>query len=385
MTKRQSPRTIAASSAIGSDPVFGAVTPPIYLSSTYTFPAFNQKGEFDYSRGGNPTRSMFAQALADLEGGEAAIITASGLAALDLVGLLLGPDDLILAPHDCYGGSHRLLSARAEKGHFRVRFVDQNDEQELGAAFEEKPAWILIETPSNPLMRLVDIQKVAGTAKAAGARILVDNTFLSPARQKPLRLGADLVLHSVTKYLNGHSDVIGGALIARDAVLGEELAWWANCVGSTGGAFDSYLALRGLRTLYARMDAQEKSALEIASWLADHPMIKSVNYPGLKTHPNYDLAQKQQSGPGAMLSFELKEGGPEVGKVCEAFSLFSLAESLGGVESLVSHPATMTHAGMDEDARIAAGINNNLLRLSVGLEEVADLIADLDRALRGGG
>ena len=263
----------------------------------------------------------------------------------------------------------------------RVKFVDQTDATALAAAMAEKPALVLIETPSNPLMRLVDIAAIFKAAKAIGALTAVDNTFLSPARQLPLKLGADFSIHSTTKYLNGHSDVVGGVIVAKTAEHGERLAWWANCTGVTGSPFDSYQTLRGMRTLFARMDAQEANAMAIAKFLHKHKKVERVYYPGLKSNPGYKLAKKQQSGPGAMLSFEVKGGFEQTKTVIEALELFQMAPSLGGTESLICFPTTMTHGGMAPEARELAGIKDTLIRVSVGLEAVDDLINDLSAAL----
>jgi len=375
------PETIAAGHGIGEDTAFGAVAPPIYLSSTYAFPGFERPGAHEYSRTSNPSRDLLAGALARLEGGAGAVVTASGMAAVDLVLSLVRPGDLVLAPHDCYGGTYRLLAQRAERGHLDLAFVDQADPAALDAALARRPKLVLVETPSNPLMRVSDIRAIALRAHAAGARVAVDNTFLSPALQRPIALGADFVLHSTTKFINGHSDVVGGAVIAADPAAAEELAAWANIAGTAGAPFDAYLTLRGLRTLFPRVERQSANAAAVASFLADHPAVAAVHYPGLATHPSHALAASQQQGFGAMLSFELAGGTGAVRRFVEAVGVFTLAESLGGIESLVAHPATMTHAGMGAEARRAAGISDSLLRLSVGLEAEADLLADLARAL----
>ncbi|GJD48347.1 Cystathionine gamma-synthase [Methylobacterium crusticola] len=379
--RRRAARTIAAANGIGTDAAFGAVTPPLYLSSTYAFAGFEQPRAYDYSRLGNPTRDQLADTLARLEGGARAVVVASGMAALDLALSRLAPGDLLVAPHDCYGGTHRLLSSRGAKGHYRVAFVDQTDEGALAAALAERPRIVLTETPSNPLMRVVDIRRTAALARAAGALLVVDNTFLSPALQQPLALGADLVVHATTKFLNGHSDVVGGAVVAADAALGDELGAWANTVGVTGSPFDAYLTLRGVRTLFARVERQQQSAGALASLLAAHPAVTRVHYPGLPGHPGHALAKAQQSGFGAMLSFELAGGREAVRALVGALRIFTLAESLGGIESLIAHPVTMTHAAMDPEARRRAGVGDDLLRLSVGLEAEADLLDDLSEAL----
>jgi len=375
------PETVAATYGVATDAAFGAVAPPLYLSSTYVFPGYEQPGPYDYGRSGNPTRDLLAETLAALEGGAGAIVTASGMAAIDLLVGRLRPRDLVLAPHDCYGGTMRLLKARAERGQIALRLVDQGDAAAFDAALQDVPTLVLIETPSNPLMRVVDIAALAARAKAAGAAVAVDNTFLSPALQRPIALGADYVIHSTTKYLNGHSDVIGGAVVAADPAEVEQLRAWANIVGSTGAPFDSWLTLRGLRTLFARMAQQQSNAMAIARHLERHPAVARVHYPGLPSHPSHAIAARQQAGFGAMLSFDLAGGVDAVRRFIDAVRLFTLAESLGGVESLVAHPATMTHADMGAEARAVAGIGDGLLRLSVGLEAEADLIAGLDAGL----
>lgn len=381
MAKRNDPRTVAARKGIAADPAFGAVAPPLYLSTTYAFAGFEQPGTHDYSRTSNPTRSLLAETLAELEGGQGAVIVASGMAAVDLAFSQLRPHDLLVAPHDCYGGTHRLLSARRDLKHFDVMFVDQGDPRQLDEAFAASPTMVLVETPSNPLMRVVDIRSIAARAREAGAKVAVDNTFLSPALQRPLLLGAHYVIHSTTKYLNGHSDVVGGAVVCADRSDAEALAAWANVVGVAASAFDCYLTLRGVRTLFPRLAHQQETALAIARYLERHPAVDRVHYPGLPSHRGHGIAKAQQAGFGAMLSFELSGGADAVRRFVEEVRIFTLAESLGGVESLVAHPATMTHAGMDAEARRAAGITDGLLRLSVGLEAERDLIEDLEAAL----
>lgn len=376
------PQTVAATFGVATDRAFGAVSPPIYLSSTYTFEGYNEPRSYEYGRSGNPTREMLAEALSKLEGGAGAVITSSGMAAIDLLLGRLRPNDAVIAPHDCYGGTHRLLKARSALGQFSVSFIDQADDMALCEAFAGGPSLIFIETPSNPLMRVVDIVKIALMAKAAGICVAVDNTFLSPAVQRPIALGADYVLHSTTKFLNGHSDVIGGAVVAANIEKARELRNWATTVGACGSPFDAWLTMRGLRTLYARMERQQKTAALLAEWLQDHPAVKVVHYPGLASHPDHKLASKQQTGFGAMLSFELAGGSDAARIFVESLRVFTLAESLGGVESLVAHPATMTHADMGEKARRIAGINDGLIRISVGLENEQDLLTDLAASLK---
>jgi len=375
------PETIAATHGIAADRDARAMAPPIYLSSTFAFHGFERPGPHEYSRTSNPSRDLLAGALARLEGGAGAVVTASGMAAIDLVLALLRQGELVVAPHDCYGGSFRLLTARAERGHFDLAFVDQGDPAALAAPLARGPKLVLVETPSNPLMRVRDIRLIADAAHAAGAKVVVDNTFLSPALQRPIAEGADFVVHSTTKFINGHSDMVGGAVIAADAADAEALAAWANVVGTGGAPFDAFLTLRGLRTLFPRIRAQQANALAVARFLAGRPEVRAVCYPGLASDPGHALAGRQQQGFGAMLSFELEGGTDAVRAFVEALEVFTLAGSLGGVESLVAHPATMTHAGMGPEARRAAGISDSLLRLSVGLEAEPDLLADLDRGL----
>jgi cystathionine gamma-synthase len=372
--------SILARAGIDEDAGHGAVMPPIHLSSNYSFEGFGKKRAFDYSRSGNPTRTQLAKALAALERGAGAVVTSSGMAAVDLVFNLLAPGAHVIAPHDAYGGTWRLLQALERKGAIRVTLVDQGNDDTLDAALREGPALVWIETPSNPLMRVVDIDDIAARARAAGARVAVDNTFLSPVLQKPLLLGADFAVHSTTKYLNGHSDVVGGAVIAASQADAEELAWWANCRGVTGAPFDSWLTLRGMRTLVVRLERQQRTAHAIASFLATHAHIAAVHYPGLESHPGHAVAKRQQKGFGAMLSLELADT-VDVERFLAALKHFTLAESLGGVESLIAHPASMTHAAMSVEARAAAGIGERLLRLSIGLDHQDDLIAALGGAL----
>ncbi|HWG10259.1 MAG TPA: cystathionine gamma-synthase [Rhodanobacteraceae bacterium] len=373
--------TCAVRAGIDSDSQHGAVVPPLHLSSNFSFAGFAQKRGYDYTRSGNPTRDLLADALCELEAGAGAVITASGMAAVAVVLELAPAGSTIVASHDCYGGTWRLLDAWARKGRFDVRFVDLADPLALTAALNGRPSLVWIETPSNPLLRITDIRHVAQAAHAAGALCVVDNTFLSPVLQQPIRLGADLVVHSTTKYINGHSDVVGGAVIARDPEIAEQLKWWGNCLGLTGAPFDSWLTLRGLRTLSARLRVHQENAHALAALLQAHPAVAHVYWPGLSTHPGHALAARQQSGFGAMLSFELHGGEAAVRAFLDGLRCITLAESLGGVESLVAHPATMTHASMSAEARRNAGVSDSLLRLSTGIENADDLCADLGAAL----
>ena len=376
------PATAAVRAGIDRDTAYGAVTPPIVLSSNFSFAGFAQKREYDYTRSGNPTRDLLGEALAELEGGAGAVITATGMGAITLVlNALLQPGERLVVPHDAYGGSWRLFNALAKKGHFELITADLTDPRSLADALAQSPKLVLIETPSNPLLRITDLRFVIDAAHKAGARAVVDNTFLSPALQTPIAFGADVVLHSTTKYINGHSDVVGGAVVARDAETHQQLVWWANALGLTGSPFDSFLTLRGLRTLDARLRAHQENANAIAALLDTHPAVSKVYFPGLPLHPGHAVAARQQKGFGAMLSLELEGGEEAVRAFVEGLRYFTLAESLGGVESLVAHPATMTHAAMTPEARAKAGISDGLLRLSVGIEATDDLLADLAAAL----
>ena len=373
--------TKAVRAGIATDTHHGAVVPPIHLSSTFAFDGFGKKRTYDYTRSGNPTRDHLGNAIAELECGPTGIVTSTGMSAVLLALQLVNSGELVVASHDCYGGTHRILRSLAARGQFDVSFEDLTDVDAVDLIALRKPKLLWIETPSNPLLRIADIAPLASAGNAAGATVAVDNTFLSPALQQPLELGADIVVHSTTKYLNGHSDVVGGAVVTRDGVLGEQLAWWANCLGITGSPFDSFLTLRGIRTLDARIRIHEENAATVASALHDHPAVACVNYPGFAWHQGHAIAARQQRGFGGMVSFELEGGAPAVEKFVAGLQCFTLAESLGGVESLVAHPATMTHASMDPEARRHAGINDSLLRLSVGIEHVEDLVEDLVRAL----
>ena len=380
------PATRAVRAGIDSDCANGAVIPPITLSATFRFASLDEKPHYDYTRSGNPTRDVLARALADLEGGAGAVVTATGMGAIATVlHALLAPGERLLAPHDCYGGSWRLFSALAAKGLFEFDTCDFTDPAQLAAALERRPQLVWIETPSNPLLRITDLDAVIGAAKAVGALTVADNTFLSPALQRPIAFGADVVVHSTTKYINGHSDVVGGAAIARDPAILEQLEYWANALGVTGSPFDSYLTLRGLRTLNARMRVHQENAAALARLLANHEAVAAVHYPGLPSHPGHEIAARQQDGFGAMLSFELKGGEPAVRAFVDDLTCFTLAESLGGVESLVAYPVSMSHAAMSAEARERAGIGPGLVRVSVGIEHIDDLSADfraaLDRAL----
>jgi cystathionine gamma-synthase len=375
--------TRAVRAGIDRDPAYGAVTPPLVLSSNFSFAGFAEKRQYDYTRSGNPTRDLLGEALAELEGGAGGVVTATGMGAITLVlNALLQPGDRLVVPHDCYGGSWRLFNALAKKGAFELITCDLTDPRALAEALQESPALVWIETPSNPLLRITDLRFVIDAAHKAGALALVDNTFLSPALQRPIEdFGADFVLHSTTKYINGHSDVVGGAVVSKDRAQHEQLTWWANCLGLTGSPFDSFLTLRGLRTLDARLRVHQENTEALVGLLDGHPAVGTLYYPGLASHPGHALAARQQHGFGAMLSVELAGGEAAVRAFVDGLQYFTLAESLGGVESLVAHPATMTHAAMSPEARAVAGISDGLLRLSVGIEHADDLLADIGAAL----
>jgi cystathionine gamma-synthase len=376
------PDTRAVRAGLENCDVTGAVVPPLHLSSTYAFRGFGDKRKYDYSRSGNPTRDLLAEALNDLEGGAGAVITGSGMGAITLVGHILPVGARVIAPHDCYGGTFRLFTAWQKRGELAVEFVDFGDAAAVTAALSKPAALVWIETPSNPLLRITDIADIAKRAHAVGALVVVDNTFLSPGWQQPIALGADIVVHSTTKYINGHSDVVGGAVIAAKKEVGEQLAWWANCLGLTGSAFDSYLTLRGLRTLGVRLREHGRNAQAVAEFLVKQKSVKRVYFPGLSSHPGHEIAKRQQSGFGAIVTLEVQGGVDGAKRFSEALELFSLAESLGGVESLVAHPATMTHAAMAPEARAAAGLVDGLLRLSIGIESTEDLLRDLQNGIK---
>jgi cystathionine gamma-synthase len=382
--KRIATRSVRA--GLESDAQHGSVVPPIYLSTNFAFEKYGKPRKYDYTRSGNPTRDQLGGALADLEGGAGAVVTCTGLSAITLILATLTGRARVIAPYDCYGGTYRLLAALHAQGNLVVDFVDQGDPAALATALDKGAHLVWIETPSNPLLRVVDIRAIADAAHAAGALAVVDNTFLSPIWQQPLALGADMVMHSTTKYLNGHSDVVGGAVVSATAELHGNLAWWANAIGVTGSPFDSFMTLRGVRTLHARMRVHAENTAAVVDCLTKHPGVERVYYPGLPQHPGHEIARRQQSGFGAMLSFELAGGEAAVEAFLCGLECFTLAESLGGVESLISHPASMTHAGMEESARLHAGIGAGLLRVSVGIEDSADLVADvaagLERAVR---
>jgi cystathionine gamma-synthase len=380
MTKRLSTRAVRA--GINRDSAFGAIVPPLVLSANFSFDGFGGKREYDYTRSSNPTRDQLGDALASLEGGAGAVVTATGMGAVTLVlNALLRPGSRLLVPHDCYGGSWRLFRALAEKGAFELDSCDFTSASAVSEAMAGKPDLVWLETPSNPLLRITDLRAAAAAAHAAGALVVADNTFLSPALQRPLEHGADVVIHSTTKYINGHSDVVGGAAIAADPAVLDQLAWWANALGLTGSPFDSFMTLRGLRTLDARLRIQEANCSAIAQLLAADPHVAAVHYPGLPTHPGHLVAARQQDGFGAMLSFEFYGAEDAARDFVNGLTCITLAESLGGVESLIAHPASMSHAVLSDDEKSRAGIGPGLLRLSVGIEHLDDLLPDIQAGL----
>ena len=381
-SKNLSQGTIAVRGGINTDDQYGSVVPVITPSTCYRYQEFATPREFDYARKANPSRRFVEETVAKLEGGTDAILTNCGMSAIHLVSVaLLTPDDLVVAPHDCYGGSYRLFNSLSQRGYFKAKFVDQSDPIALKEALSLRPKLVLIETPSNPLLRVVDIQEISQQAHDIGALVLVDNTFMTPILQKPIELGADIVTHSCTKFLNGHSDLLAGILVFKDQQLATDVLWWANNIGTLTSSFDSYLLLRGLRTLAARVTLQQANAQKVVEFLVNHPKIAHVYHPSLSSNLGHEIAKKQQKGFGSLLSFELARDPEVMPKFLKALNIITLAQSLGGVESLICHPETMTHSGITAQARKTAGISDQLLRISVGLEDVNDLLGDLEQAL----
>lgn len=362
------------------DPATGAVVVPIYQTSTFAQEAIGVHKGYEYSRSGNPTRAALESCLASLEGGRYGLAFASGLAATDCVMHWLNAGDHVVVMEDAYGGTYRLFRRVYERVGLRFSFVDATRLENVEAAFEPSTRLVWLESPTNPLLKMVDIAGLAALAHDRQVRVAVDNTFMSPYFQRPLELGADIVVHSATKYLGGHSDVIGGAVVVADEALYSELKFLQNAVGGVPGPFDAWLVLRGLKTLALRMREHERNALAIAQYLERHPRVRRVNYPGLESHPQHALARRQMQGFGGMLSFEVGSG-EHARQVVQRTRLFTLAESLGGVESLIELPAPMTHASLPPEVRAELGITDGLIRLSVGIEDPADLLADLEQAL----
>jgi cystathionine gamma-synthase len=369
-------------SGVDKDSAFNSVITPIYQTSTFRFEDIGRTKGYDYSRTANPTRRALEENLASLEHGSGAAAVATGMAAIATVLHFFHSGDHILCTHDCYGGTERLLRTYGELFGLEITYLDMSDLDAVRRAVQPNTKALWIETPSNPLLKIIDIRALCDIAHRQGALAVVDNTFLSPYNQRPIELGADLVVHSTTKYLNGHSDVVGGAVIAAKPEIAERLQFLVNALGQGASPFDCWLVLRGIKTLVLRMKGHEENARAVAEFLAQHPNVERVYYPGLRSHPGHDLARKQQYGFGGMVSFEVKGGIEEVHHVLRSVRVFTVAESLGGVESLISHSQTMTHASMTPERREKAGITERLLRLSVGLEDVQDLLEDLDQALR---
>ena len=382
MKKKYNKETIASKAGVGSDSMHGAIVPPLYLSTNFIQDEIGKEQPYEYTRQANPSRDHLISALAELEGGIGGEILSSGMAAVSLITNILKLNSKVLLPHDCYGGTFRLFSSLADKGILEAHFVDQSTKSfKENAISEISPDLIWIESPSNPLLQVVDIEKICKKAKEINALVAVDNTFLSPSLQNPLKLGSDIVMHSTTKYINGHSDVIGGAVIAKNRQVLEKIKFWSNNLGITGAPFDSYLTLRGLRTLSIRMKKHEQNALALVEFLSNNSKIKSVFYPGLTTHPSHNLAKRQQNGFGGMLSFELKEGLNGVKNFINRMELLPFAGSLGGFESLVGHPYTQSHGTHTPEQKEEIGISEGLIRISAGLEDTEDLIEAVKKAL----
>lgn len=374
--------TRAIKTGMATDETFGSLMPPLYPTSNYVFGALGDSPAYDYTRAANPTRDALAEAISTLEHGVATTVTSSGMAAILLVLDAFVPvGGRVVAPHDCYGGTWRLLDSWTTSGRVACEFVDLTDPDAAATALARPADLVLVETPSNPLLRITDVAAVSELAHEAGALVVADNTIASPLLQQPLTLGADLVVHSTTKFINGHSDVVGGCVTAKDADRADRLRFWGKVLGVTGSPWDAWLTLRGLRTIDARMRVHLANASRVVETLRAHRAVGQVFYPGLPDHPHHDLAARQQSGFGSLVSFELPGGTNAARRFVEAVRVFDLAESLGGVESLVAHPALMTHAGMSPEARAAAGVTDGLLRLSVGVELADDLVADLTAGL----
>lgn len=374
-------QTTAIHTGVDKDTAYNSVMTPIYQTSTFRFADVGQTKGYDYTRTSNPTRKALEENIAALEGGAGAVAVATGMAAITTTLHLFKTGDHIICTHDCYGGTERLLRTYREQFNLEISYVNLRDEAALRAAWRPTTRCVWIETPSNPLLNVLDIGAIAGIAHEHGALVVVDNTFLTPVNQRPFEFGADLIVHSTTKYLNGHSDVVGGAVVAKDRTLADRLQYLCNALGQGASPFDCWLVLRGIKTLVPRMLFHERNALAVARFLAEHPQVKRVYYPGLESHPQHELARRQQSGFGGMVSFELDGTLEDVYQVLRSVKVFALAESLGGVESLIDHPESMTHASMDPALRREAGITSTTIRLSVGLEDIDDLLEDLGGAL----
>jgi cystathionine gamma-synthase len=375
------PETTLSLAGQDLDDTFNSIVPPLYQSVIFQFEDVGETKGFDYTRSGNPTRASLEETLAELDGGAGAVACATGMAAVSTVASLFDADAHLICAHDCYGGTERLFSHLADQGKLSVSYEDLSDRDALADAVRPETKALWVETPSNPLLRIVDLEALSEFAETHDLLLIVDNTFLSPLLQRPLDYGADLVVYSTTKYLNGHSDVVGGAIIARTEALAEALDFTANAHGTVSAPFDSWLVLRGAKTLPVRLRQHETNARAIAHFLDDHPTVERVCYPGLRDHPGHETARKQQNGYGGMVSFVVDEAQVDVKELLRSTEVFALAESLGGVESLIEHPATMSHASMAPEQREEAGITDGLIRLSVGIESTDDLRTDLNQAL----
>ncbi|QJC30615.1 cystathionine gamma-synthase [Enterobacteriaceae endosymbiont of Neohaemonia nigricornis] len=376
-------KTVVVHNGLNIDKQYGCVIPPIYISSNYSFKDYKKSRKYDYSRKKNPTRDIIQNTIASLENGIGAIVTNSGMSAIYLAIItLLKPGDLIICPNDCYGGSYRLFKSLLEKNIYNVHFINMFCKKTFLSALLKKPQIVFIESPSNPLLNVVDLPFYCSEINKIGAISIIDNTLLSPVFQNPLKLGADLVIHSCTKYLNGHSDLIAGAIITKQNNLLNKLYWWANNIGITSSVLNDYLLLRGIRTLYIRLYKAQKNTLKIINYLKKQKLVKKIYHPSLKENVGHIFAKKQQKGFGAIISFEFNGSNNMLKKFLQTLTLFTLAESLGGVESLICHPASMTHICISKKEMLQAGISNLLLRISVGIEDVQDLINDLEHAFK---
>jgi cystathionine gamma-synthase len=374
-------QTKAIHVGVDKDTAYNSVMTPIYQTSTFRFEDVGVTRGYDYTRTSNPTRKALEENIASLEGGAGAVAVATGMSAIATVLHLFQSGDHMICTHDCYGGTDRILRLYQERFNLQVSYVNLQDTEKLQRAFRPATKAVWIETPSNPLLNILDISRISQMAHERGAVSIVDNTFLSPVNQRPFELGADIIVHSTTKYLNGHSDVVGGVVVAKQQSVVERLQYLYNALGQGAAPFDCWLVLRGIKTLVPRMRLHEENAKRVAQFLSNHPAVKCVFYPGLETHAHHDLARRQQSGFGGMVSFKVAGGLLQANHVLRSVKVFALAESLGGVESLIDHPVSMTHASMDPVLREQAGITEDLIRLSIGLEDIDDILEDLKKAL----
>ncbi len=373
--------TKAVHTGVHKDTQYNSVITPIYPTSTFYWDDLEKNSGYDYTRSGNPTRDALTENLTALEGGAGCVATSTGMSAVHCAMALFNPGDHIVVPTDVYGGTFRLITQFLTEKGLEFTFVDMTDPDSVQKAIAPATKGVWIETPSNPMMKVIDLQVVVDIARKHNALTICDNTFLSPYLQRPFEFGVDIVVHSTTKYINGHSDVVGGAVISKSKEHADRMVWLTNALGIACSPFDAWLVLRGLKTLACRMEAQQKSAMKIARFLDAHDAVEKVYYPGLESHPQHELAKRQQDGFGAMLSFDVKEGRDAAERVCTQTQLYDIGVSLGGIESLISFPITMSHAAMSEEGRAAAGITEKTVRISTGLEHADDLISDLSQAL----